>query len=95
VAVGITTYKNKQTSEEGECHVASVTDPYGRILGYLDRTCCVNPIDNTHYVRLQNVAEILRWFKYSRAIGCVKAELRIAVSGDLQQQDARSEWICC
>jgi hypothetical protein len=24
-------------------------DPYGRILVFLDRTCCVNPIDNTHY----------------------------------------------
>jgi hypothetical protein len=29
--------------------MVSVTDPYGRILGFLDRTCCVNPIDNTHY----------------------------------------------
>jgi hypothetical protein len=29
--------------------VVSVTDPYGRILGFLDRTCCVNPIDNIHY----------------------------------------------
>jgi hypothetical protein len=29
--------------------VISVTDPYGRILGFLDRTCSVNPIDNTHY----------------------------------------------
>jgi hypothetical protein len=31
------------------CHMVSVTDPYGRILGFLDRTCCVNPIDNTYY----------------------------------------------
>jgi hypothetical protein len=31
------------------CHVVSVTDPYGHILGFLDRTCCVNPIDNTNY----------------------------------------------
>jgi hypothetical protein len=23
--------------------------PYDRILGFLDRTCCVNPIDNTHF----------------------------------------------
>jgi hypothetical protein len=29
--------------------VVSATDPYGSILGFLDRTCCVNPIDNTHY----------------------------------------------
>jgi hypothetical protein len=27
----------------------SLTDPYGRILGFLDRSCYVNPIDNTHY----------------------------------------------
>jgi hypothetical protein len=32
--------------------VVSVTDPYGRILGFLDRTCCVNPIDNTHYASM-------------------------------------------
>jgi hypothetical protein len=31
------------------CQVISVTDPYGCILGFLDRTCCVNLIDNTHY----------------------------------------------
>jgi hypothetical protein len=37
------------TSADRGCHVVSVTDPYGRILGFLDRTCCVNPIDNTHY----------------------------------------------
>jgi hypothetical protein len=36
------------TSADRECHVLSVTDPYGRILEFLDRTCCVNPIDNTH-----------------------------------------------
>jgi hypothetical protein len=29
--------------------VVSVTDPYSRILGFLDRACCVNPTDNTHY----------------------------------------------
>jgi hypothetical protein len=28
--------------------VVSVTDPYGRILEFQDRTCCVNPTDNTH-----------------------------------------------
>jgi hypothetical protein len=37
------------THADRGCHVVSVTDPYGRILGCLDRTCCVNPIDNTHY----------------------------------------------
>jgi hypothetical protein len=37
------------TSADRGCHVVSVTDPYGRILGFLDRTWCVNPIDNTHY----------------------------------------------
>jgi hypothetical protein len=26
------------TFSDRECHVVSVTDPYGRILGYLDRT---------------------------------------------------------
>jgi hypothetical protein len=31
------------------CHVVSVTDPYGCILEFLDRTYCVNPIDNTYY----------------------------------------------
>jgi hypothetical protein len=25
------------------CHVVSLTDPYGCILGFLDRNCCVNP----------------------------------------------------
>jgi hypothetical protein len=38
-----------QPSADRECHVVNVTDPYGRILGFLDRTCCVNPIDNIHY----------------------------------------------
>jgi hypothetical protein len=37
------------TSADKGCHVVSVADPYGRILGFLDRTCCVNLIDNTHY----------------------------------------------
>jgi hypothetical protein len=37
------------TSADRMCHVVSVTDPYGHILGFLDRTCCVNPIDNIHY----------------------------------------------
>jgi hypothetical protein len=37
------------TSADRGSHVVSVTDPYGRILGFLDRTCSVNPIDNTHY----------------------------------------------
>jgi hypothetical protein len=37
------------TSADRGCHVVSVTDPYGRILGLLDRICCVNPIDNIHY----------------------------------------------
>jgi hypothetical protein len=37
------------TSADRWCHVVSVTDSYGRILGFLDRTCCVNPIDNSHY----------------------------------------------
>jgi hypothetical protein len=37
------------TSADRGCRVVSVTDPYGHILGFLDRTCCVNPIDNTHY----------------------------------------------
>jgi hypothetical protein len=36
-------------SADRGCHVVSVTDSYGRILGFLDRTCCVNPRDNTHY----------------------------------------------
>jgi hypothetical protein len=36
-------------SADRGCHVVSMTDPYGHILGFLDRTCCVNPIDNTHY----------------------------------------------
>jgi hypothetical protein len=38
------------TSVDRGCHVVSVTDPYGRIIGFLDRTCSVSPIDNTHYV---------------------------------------------
>jgi hypothetical protein len=37
------------TSADRGCHVVSLTDPYCRILGFLDQTCCVNPIDNTHY----------------------------------------------
>jgi hypothetical protein len=37
------------TSADRGCHVVSVTDPYGRILGFLGRTSCVNRIDNTHY----------------------------------------------
>jgi hypothetical protein len=32
--------------------MVSVTDPYGHILGFLDRTYCVNPIDNTHYASI-------------------------------------------
>jgi hypothetical protein len=30
--------------------MVSVTDPYDRILGFLDRIYCVSPIDNTHNV---------------------------------------------
>jgi hypothetical protein len=37
------------TSADRGCQVISVTDPYGSILGFLDRTCCVNPVDDTHY----------------------------------------------
>jgi hypothetical protein len=37
------------TSADRGCHVVSVTDSYGHILGFLDRICCVNPIDNTYY----------------------------------------------
>jgi hypothetical protein len=37
------------TSADRGCHVVSGTDLYDRILGYLDQTCCVNLIDNTHY----------------------------------------------
>jgi hypothetical protein len=36
------------TSADRGCNVISVTDPYGRILGFLNRAYCVNPIDNTH-----------------------------------------------
>jgi hypothetical protein len=32
--------------------MVSVTDPYGRILGFIDRICCVNPIDNTYYASI-------------------------------------------
>jgi hypothetical protein len=28
--------------------LVSVTDSYARILGFLDRTCCINPLHNTH-----------------------------------------------
>jgi hypothetical protein len=28
------------------CHVVSVTLPYGRILGFLDRSCCKSSSDN-------------------------------------------------
>jgi hypothetical protein len=37
------------TSADRGCHVVSLTEPYGCILGFLDRTSCVNPIDKTHY----------------------------------------------
>jgi hypothetical protein len=40
------------TSADRECHVVSVTDLYGHILGFLDRTCCANPIDNTQYAAI-------------------------------------------
>jgi hypothetical protein len=32
------------TSANRGSHVVSVRDPYGRILGFLDRTCCVNTL---------------------------------------------------
>jgi hypothetical protein len=41
--------KSWQTLADRGCHTVSVTDPYGRILRFLDRTMCETPIDNTHY----------------------------------------------
>jgi hypothetical protein len=32
--------------------MVSMTDSSGRILGFLDRTCCVNSIDNTLYASI-------------------------------------------
>jgi hypothetical protein len=46
------------------CNVVSVTDPYGRILRFLDRTCCVNPIDNTHYAPIQVSSKFASLFFY-------------------------------
>jgi hypothetical protein len=40
--------------------MVSVTDPYGRIPGFLDRTCCVNLIDNTHYVNCSKVTTLFK-----------------------------------
>jgi hypothetical protein len=49
------------TSADRGCHVVSVTDPYGRILGCLDRTCCVNPIDNTHYAPITSLEHFTKY----------------------------------
>jgi hypothetical protein len=54
------------TSADRGCHVVSVTDPYGRIIGFLDRTCYVNPIDNTHYVPITTTPSTCT--KYSHKI---------------------------
>jgi hypothetical protein len=40
--------------------MVTVTDPYGRILGFLDRTCCVNPIDNLYYRVMHPVARTIK-----------------------------------
>jgi hypothetical protein len=48
------------TSADRVCHVGSVTDPHGRILEFLDRTCCVNPIDNTHYAPITTTLSTCR-----------------------------------
>jgi hypothetical protein len=37
------------TPADRGCHLVSVTVSYGRILGFRNRTHCVNSIDNTHY----------------------------------------------
>jgi hypothetical protein len=55
-----------QTSADRGCYVVSVTDPYGRILGFLDRTCCVNHIANTHYAPITTTPPIRT--KYSHKI---------------------------
>jgi hypothetical protein len=48
------------------CHVISVADPYGRILGFLDRTCSVNLIANTHYAPITTIPSTRT--KYSHKI---------------------------
>jgi hypothetical protein len=47
------------TSADRGCHVVSVTDPYGRILGFLDRTCCVNLIE---FVRSTSLETHTKYF---------------------------------
>jgi hypothetical protein len=48
--------------------VASVTDPYGPILGFLDRTCCVNPVDNTHYAPITTTRPLVQSIRTKRFI---------------------------
>jgi hypothetical protein len=48
------------TSPDRLYHVVSVKDPYGRILGFLYRTCGVNPIDNTHYANKHTQTSLSR-----------------------------------
>jgi hypothetical protein len=75
------------TSVDRVCHVVSVTDPYGRILGFLDRTCCVNPVDNTHYAPVTTAPSTrTKYFtitlaqsvslEHSNKYGTVKEEIR-------------------
>jgi hypothetical protein len=49
------------------CHVVSVTDPYGRILDFLDRTCCVNLLDNNHYASI-NTTPLYRTKHFTRKL---------------------------
>jgi hypothetical protein len=42
--------------------MVSVIDPYGRILGFQDRICCVNPIDNTHYAPITTPSTRTKYF---------------------------------
>jgi hypothetical protein len=45
----------------------SAWHPYGHVLGFLGRTCCVNPIDNTHYAPIITTTPSTRT-KYSHKI---------------------------
>jgi hypothetical protein len=44
----------------------SAWHPYCRILGLIDWTCCVNPLDNTHYARITTTPSTCT--KYSHKI---------------------------
>jgi hypothetical protein len=52
-----------------------MTDPYGHILGFLDRTCCVNTTDNTHYAPITTKPSTRTKYLHKISTDCLTQQL--------------------